>query len=137
MDSVVTFGSTYVLGLPIFFWAFLFCIAGMFALLFYQKQQRDKAYWKENGLENAKPMVHKSGGLTPPFGMKAIVVSQHKWVIIEWNKHDNTLNIWEPTHTYKTPEEYKLGHGKINWKIYKEVPKNYTTVEQHFKRQVM
>ena len=126
-----------ILGLPVFLWLFIFFVMGMFFLMIMSKYRENKRRLDEHNSEKAKPMVNASGGLTPPFGMKTIRVSEHKWVIIEWDKHKNFLNIWEPKHTYDTPTEHKLGHGTLHWKIIKELPKNYTTVERHFKRQVM
>jgi hypothetical protein len=137
MEFLTSVWTFVFLGMPVWFWLFIIFCFCMLILMIIDKVSRNKKFWKENDLKNAKPMVHTSGGLTPPFGTEVIYINPHKWVIIDWDRHENYLNIWEPRHTYKTPEEYKLGHGKLNWRVTHEVPKTFTTVEQHFKRQVM
>ena len=122
--------------LPVYFWMLMVIVSGSLIWLVSDKIKRDKEFWEDNDLKNARSMTNYLG-ITSPFGIQPFVVSEHKWVIIQWDKSKNMLNVWEPQHTYKTPEKFKLGHGKRNWKIDREVPKVYTTVEQHFKRQVM
>ena len=123
--------------MPLLFWLMIFAFFGLITWIIIAKSRENKQWREDHDPEKAKPMIHATGGVTPPFGMKTIRVSEHKWVVIEWDKHKNFLNIWEPAHTWETPAEHKLGHGKLNWKIVREIPKVYTTVERHFKRQVM
>jgi hypothetical protein len=135
MEELVISISVYVfLGIPVWFWGFIIFCLGCLIWAFIDKNKRNKKYWEEHDLKKATPMTHH--GTTQSFGTATFVISPHKWVIIDWDKHKNYLNIWEPKHTYKTATKYKLAKGTLNWKI-TEVPKVYTTIEQHFKRQVM
>jgi len=126
-----------ILGLPVAFWLFIFICMGMLLWIIISKSRENKKHRDHHDPEKARKMVHTTGGLTPPFGFKTIRLNENKWVIIEWDKHKNFLNIWEPAHTWETPYKDKLAHGTLNWKIIREEPRVYTTVERHFKRQVM
>lgn len=130
----ISFWAFEILGIPIWFWSFLIFCGSCIIWLFIDKQKRNKLFWEEHDLKNAQRMTHH--GSTAPFGVTSIILSPHKWVIIEWDKYENELIVWEPKHTYKTPDKYKLTKGSLNWSI-SETPRQRTTVEEYFKRQVM
>lgn len=95
----------------------------------YDSRKRSKKWWTEH--DHTKATKKKRYRITPDSGIRTFVINPHKWVIIEWNKSENILNVWEPKHTYKTPEEYKLGKGSLNWRI-REVAK--VDIKEYFKR---
>lgn len=117
-----------------FAWIFLgiiyIIIIVMILILIKGNKKKAKEYWLEHDHTKAEVIYIKKS--TPLKGMKTIVVNPHKWVIIDWNVKENKLEIWEPKHTYKTPNEYKLGNTTMNWKLL--VHKKKINIEDYFSR---
>ncbi len=78
----------------------------------------------------AKKVV-RLNGITPYKGSIRCVVNPQKWVIVNWNKKENYLDIVIPPQGWLKFEE-KINIRTLNWKITKEIQPEKVTVEKYF-----
>jgi len=81
--------------------------------------------------------MERFDGITPNKGRIGCVVSPQKWVIVDWNKEKNFLQIVTAPQGWLKQED-KVVEGSLNWKIVKEKVPEKVTVEKYFgNRRVM
>lgn len=81
--------------------------------------------------------VERLDGITPYKGSIGCVVNPQKWVIVNWNKKENLLEIITAPQGWLKQKD-KVVMGTLNWKIVREKEPEKVTVEKYFgNRRVM
>lgn len=105
-------------------------------ILWWMIRDRNKRAKKWENLthpKNAREMTHY--GYTPNRGEYIVVISPYKWVIVRWDKSENSLKIITRPDTFREKDPVK--RIQINWMVKKEKPPVKVRWQDYMVRQVM
>ena len=89
-------------------------IYGFFVFLFWLGEKDKKKYLEHKNKidEDTNPAYakwYRSYSYTPPIGHKTIILNEDQWVVVIWDKEENSIIVWMP------PEHKDRKSVGINW----------------------